>query len=126
MDIQRIRSEVSQALLQFALVEVHPTNDGGLYVKAGMQTSAGYTYILAIYFTDYPYQMPKVYVTKPALPSTMYKHRYDAGNICYLHPSMWNPGRHDLTFVLARAAKWLNKYDVWRQTGNWPGAEVRH
>jgi len=126
VDIQRIRSEVSQALLQFALVEVHPTSDGGVYVKAGMQTSAGCTYILAIYFADYPNQMPKVYVTKPALPSDMAKHRYNTGNICYLHPSMWNPGRHNLTFVLGRAAKWLNKYDVWRQTGNWPGAEVRH
>jgi NTE family protein len=53
-------------------------------------------------------------------------HRYDAGNICYLHQSFWNPGRHDLTFVLARAAKWLNKYEVWKQTRIWPGAEIRH
>jgi hypothetical protein len=39
---------------------------------------------------------------------------------------MWNPGIHSLAFVLARAAKWLNKYDVWRVRGKWPGAEIRH
>jgi hypothetical protein len=125
MDIQRIRSEVTQALVKFALVEVHPTADGGVFVKSGLQTSAGNTYIIAVYFAGYPYQMPTVQVLRPTLRSNAY-HRYTNGNLCYLHPSMWNPGRHDLTFVLARAAKWLNKYDVWCQTGNWPGAEVRH
>ena len=39
MDIPRIRSEVSQATTRFALVEAHPTNDGGVFVKAGLQTS---------------------------------------------------------------------------------------
>jgi hypothetical protein len=40
---------------------------------------------------------------------------------------MWNPGRHTLTFVLARLAKWLNKYDVWSANGGrWPGEEVKH
>ena len=28
-------------------------------------------------------------------------HRYQGGHICYLHPSMWNPGAHHLTFVIA-------------------------
>ena len=41
MDIPRIRSEVLQATLKFALVEAHPTNDGGVFVKAGPQTSVG-------------------------------------------------------------------------------------
>jgi hypothetical protein len=39
---------------------------------------------------------------------------------------MWNPGKHDLTFVLARTAKWLNKYEVFRITAKWPGAEMLH
>jgi hypothetical protein len=39
---------------------------------------------------------------------------------------MWNPGRHTLTFTIARAAKWLNKYEVWLATGQWPGAEMAH
>jgi hypothetical protein len=43
-----------------------------------------------------------------------------------MHPTMWNPGIHTLTFVIGRAAKWLAKYEVWRVNGEWPGAEIRH
>ncbi len=125
MDIQRIRSEVTQASREFALVEAQPTNDGGVLVKAGLQTSAGNAYVAAVYFPGYPNQMPKVFITKPALHLGS-PHRYTDGNICYLHPNMWNPGRHDLTFVLKHAAKWLNKYEVWRVKGAWPGAEIKH
>lgn len=127
MDIQRIRLEVAQAARQFAYVEAHPTNDGGVYVKAVMQTTAGKTYFLAIYFAGYPSSMPKVYVINPTLRPTSDNHMYKEGNICFLHPNMWNPGRHTLTFVLARVAKWLNKYDCWASNGgHWPGAEVKH
>jgi hypothetical protein len=122
MDIQRIRSEVAQATTKFALVEAHPTSDGGIFVKAGLQTSVGNAYVAAIYFPNYPNQMPTVYITKPAL--TPAHHQYKAGNICYLHPSMWNPGRHNLIFVLGRVAKWLNKYEILQENGRWPGEEV--
>jgi len=124
MDIQRIRSEVAQAARAFAYVEVYPTTDGGVFVKAALQTAIGNPYIVEILFSDYPYQMPRVFIIKPPLVSG--PHRYTDGNICFLHPNMWNPGRHNLTFVLARVAKWLNKYEVWRRTSNWPGAEIRH
>lgn len=124
MDIQRIRSEVIDAMRTFALVEAHPTSDGGIYVKAGLQTSVGNAYVAAIYFLNYPNQMPKVFITKPVLRPN--PHYYKEGNICYLLPQMWNPGRHDVTFVLGHAAKWLNKYEIWCQKGRWPGAEVKH
>jgi hypothetical protein len=125
MDIQRIRSEVTQATRAFALVEAHPTNDGGIFVKAGLQTSVGNMYIISIFFPDYPSRMPRVFILRPALRFGS-PHRYNEGNICYLHPSMWNPGRHDLTFVLGRTAKWLNKYDIWCQNNRWPGAGLSH
>jgi hypothetical protein len=125
MDIQRVRLEVAQAARTFAFVEAHPTNDGGVFVKTALQTTAGNAYVAAIYLPNYPSQMPKVYITRPTiLPGT--GHQYKDGNICFLHPNMWNPGRHDLTFVLSRIAKWLNKYEVWRIRGVWPGAEVKH
>ncbi len=127
MDIQRIRSEVIQAATQFAYVEAHPTSDGGVYVKSVMRTSAGKTYFLSLHFTDYPSRMPKVLVTNPTLRPTSDNHMYKDGQICFLHPNMWNPGRHNLTFVLGRVAKWLNKYDCWLANGgHWPGAEVTH
>jgi hypothetical protein len=124
MDIHRIHLEVIQAAQDFALVEAHPTSNGGVFVKAGLQTSVGSAYVAAIYFHNYPSEMPKVYITKPALQPS--KHRYQDGNICYLHPNMWNPGCHNLTFVLKHVAKWLNKYEVYRVKGQWPGAEINH
>jgi hypothetical protein len=126
MDIQRIRLEVIQATRTFALVEASPTSDGGICVKAGLQTSVGNAYVVTVYFPNYPSQMPKVFITAPAVKAGGTGHQYTDGKICYLHPNMWNPGLHDLTFVLARTAKWLNKYEVWHQRGIWPGAEMKH
>jgi hypothetical protein len=125
MDTQRIYREFQAASSTFAVMELHNDGQGGLYVKAALQTSAQQTYVIAIYFANYPSQMPKVYVTAPTL-ATHAPHRYNAGNLCYLHPNYWNPGLHTLEFVMLRIAKWLNKYDVWRTFGTWPGAEIVH
>ena len=82
-------------------------------------------YTLAVNFPDtYPSSMPKVFVRKPTLGDS--PHRFSNNQICYLHHSMWNPGRHDLLFVIARAAKWLSKYEIYRATGRWPGAGIPH
>jgi ubiquitin-protein ligase len=124
MDVHRIQREFSEAQKAFAYVELHPTSDGKVYARTALQTSSG-MYVLSIKFPDtYPNEMPRVFVDAPAITSA--PHRYQTGNICYLHPSMWNPGVHQLTFVIARAAKWLNKYEVWRSEGTWPGAEIKH
>ncbi len=125
MDIQRIRNEVAQAKLQFAYVEANPTTLGAIQVKVALQTSAGNTYIATIDFEDYPNRHPTVAITKPVLRTT-HPHRYTNGTICYIHPTMWNPGRHNLTFVIGRIAKWLNKYEIWNSRGRWPGAEIEH
>lgn len=124
MNIQRIQREFTDAQRTFAMVELHPTADGRVYVRTALQTATG-VYVVSIRFPDlYPNEMPRVYVDTPTIGTT--PHRYTQGNICYLHPSMWNPGIHNLTFVIGRAAKWLNKYEVWRVRGKWPGAEIKH
>jgi ubiquitin-protein ligase len=124
MDVSRIQREFSEAQKTFAYLELHPTTDGKVYAKTALQTVAG-MYVLSIKFPEsYPNEMPRVYVDAPAITNA--PHRYNAGNICYLHPSMWNPGTHHLTFVIGRAAKWLSKYEVWRSRGKWPGAEIKH
>jgi ubiquitin-protein ligase len=124
MDIPRINREFNDAVKTFAMLELRPTADGNVFAKTALQTGAS-TYVLSVKFPDsYPNEMPRVFVDAPALLAS--PHRYNAGNICYLHPSMWNPGIHNLTFVIARAAKWLSKYEVWRVKGTWPGAEIKH
>jgi hypothetical protein len=124
MDINRIRREFWDAERSFAYLELRPTIDGKVYARAALQ-AAKQMYVVSIRFPDnYPYEMPRVRVDAP--PVTYSPHRYQDGNICYLHPSMWNPGAHNLSFVIGRAAKWLSKYEVWKRNGQWPGAEIRH
>ena len=125
MDIRRIRQEIAAAKQEFEYLESYHDSQGNPYVRVALQTIKR-IYILQILFpSTYPYDMPKVYVKKPALSSNAY-HTFRDGNICYQHPTTWNPGRHDLSHVIARAAKWLNKYEVWLRTGKWPGREVKH
>jgi hypothetical protein len=75
-------------------------------------------------FTGYPSTMPKVQVIAPAV--THSKHMYTSGHICYMHPNMWNPARHDLKFVLAQTAVWLAKHEVYKVKGVWPGPQLAH
>lgn len=125
MDLARVLREIEEAKRAFSMVESHPTADGSLSVLCALQT-LNRIYTLAITFPDsYPNSAPQVHVRKPALNGSA-PHRYTNGHICYIHPTMWNPGRHHLTFAIARTAKWLNKYEVWLQTGLWPGAEIQH
>lgn len=124
MDLNRIHTEFAEAQGTFAYLELQPTGNGNVYARTALQTPAA-TYVLSVKFPDtYPYEMPRVYVDAPAI--TVAPHRYQGGHICYMHPTMWNPGIHNLKFVIGRAAKWLNKYEVWRQRGKWPGAEIKH
>ena len=124
MDIHRLRDQIAIAQAHFTNVEIRYTAQGAICAKLALQTSAGTIYILSMSFDGYPHQMPRVVVDLPTIVAS--PHRYSDGNICYMHPSMWNPGIHDVKFVVARTAKWLNKYEIWKRTGRWPGAELRH
>lgn len=120
----RISDEITSAQRYFDYVENHSSDSDGMMVLVALQTNMR-IYTLEISFPQsYPNIMPSVRVRKPTLSST--KHVYLNGRICYLHPHMWNPGRHDLTFVIQRAAKWLAKYEVFQKTGKWPGASLEH
>ena len=124
MSVARIRGEIVAAQQYFDYVEGHPTPEGGVMALIALETSR-HVYTLAVSFPEYyPHGMPAVHVRKPALAPS--PHQYTTNRICYLHSHMWNPGRHDLTFVIQRAAKWLAKYEVYQQTGKWPGAGIAH
>ncbi len=125
MDTYRIQNEFNEARKYFENIELYPTTDGKVYVKAALQPTVQQMYIITINFSDnYPNVMPSVFVTRPTIDLS--PHRYNTGNICYLHPAMWNPGVHNVLFVIQRAAKWLSKYEVWKRNRNWPGAETKH
>ncbi len=124
MNLQRIQWEIRQAMEHFPNIESYTTMGGGLYIKAALQTSVGQMYVISVTFVGYPSEMPKVVVITPAV--THSKHMYKTGNICYMHPTVWNPAKHDLKFVLAQAAVWLNKHEVYKQKGVWPGRGLQH
>lgn len=125
MNIFRIRSEFDEAKSQFSHIELYPTSNGNVYIKIALQ-AAQQLYIASIHFPDtYPNEMPKVYIIKPKFTVSP-PHFFNTGNICYLHSRMWNPGIHDLSFVVKRTAKWLNKYEVWKRTTIWPGVSISH
>ena len=124
MDVQRIRWEIQRATAQFPNIETYPSIDGGMYIKALLQTSVGQMYVLCVTFIGYPFEIPKVRVISPVV--THSKHMYTSGNICYMHPSLWNPAKHDLVFVLAQSSVWLNKHEVYKQKGVWPGPGLPH
>ena len=125
MDSSRIKREFDFAKQYFSYLELHLTDQGKLYVKAVLKPSSLQYYSVSIYFPNsYPNEMPTVYVIRPEIDSA--PHQYKKGNICYLHPTMWNPGVHNLNFVVLRTAKWLSKYEVWKQKRIWPGAAISH
>lgn len=127
MNVARVRREIEEASQYFNYVEGHRTAEGGVTALIALETSRR-IYTLNVYFPEsYPNDMPEVYVRRPALEGSPHRYKSNKNNkICYLHPHFWNPGRHDLTFVIQRAAKWLAKYEVFRNTGKWPGAGINH
>lgn len=124
MNLARVHREIAHAKQYFDYVEGHPTAGGGVTALIALQTSKC-IYTLNVDFPEhYPSSMPEVHVRRPVLE--MSPHKFSSNRICYLHPHMWNPGRHNLTFVIQRAAKWLAKYEVYLQTREWPGAEIKY
>lgn len=124
MNVQRVQLDIQQAMGQFPNIETYPTSSGGIYIKVLLQTSVGQMYVISVSFVDYPAEMPRVTVVTPAV--THGKHMYTSGNICYMHPSVWNPAKHDLTFALAQTAVWLNKHEIYKLKGIWPGPGMAH
>ena len=124
MNLARVRQEIAAAQRYFDYVEGHPTVEGSVMALVALETSRQ-VYTMDVTFPDsYPNAMPEVHVRRPGLQSS--PHRFPNDRICFLHTHMWNPGRHDLTFVIQRAAKWLAKYEVYLQTRKWPGAGIAH
>lgn len=124
MNIQRVRNDIAVALGHFPNIETYTTTSGGLYIKAALQTSVGQMYVIMVTFLDYPSAMPKVSVVTPTVQHSM--HMYNTGHICYMHPNFWNPARHDLKFVLYQTAVWLNKHEIYKYKGVWPGPQLEH
>ncbi len=66
----------------------------------------------------YPSIAPKIYADplKDNAP-----HRWQDGSLCILGAmASWNPGKHNIAFVLDLSRKWLDHYCKWKSSGKWP------
>ncbi|HEV7659866.1 MAG TPA: hypothetical protein VGO55_08480 [Allosphingosinicella sp.] len=47
-------------------------------------------------------------------------HRWQDGSLCIFGAmELWNPGQHDVSYVLRLARHWLANLAVWKTTGKW-------
>jgi hypothetical protein len=65
----------------------------------------------------YPNVPPKVFV-KP-LPDTC-PHRWQDQSLCVFGTmGQWNPGQHNVVYVLRLARQWLSHFSTWQKKGRW-------
>lgn len=71
----------------------------------------------------YPNASPKVYAAP--VPDGA-PHCWEDGSLCIFGATaVWNPGRHDVAYVLKHARKWVQGLEAWKANGAWPGGEVK-
>jgi len=65
----------------------------------------------------YPNACPKVYANP--IPDGC-PHRWEDGSLCIFGAmDVWNPGKHDVIYVVSLARRWLAHFATWKQTGAW-------
>lgn len=76
-----------------------------------------------LYSIDFPYSPPRVYPIEPKIKKS--RHIYEDGHLCLLNPDerIWNANVTAAT-VISWVAKWFHCYEVWLDTGEWPGKEA--
>jgi len=93
--------------------------------EGALDTQCGNTYGLRIELNNYPFSLPKIrpkdWTIHPSAP-----HQFNDGSICVMRSDQWH--RHfTVALVIAKAAIWLGKYEIWKRNGNyWPGLGQSH
>ena len=102
------------------------SNGGSIVAAEGaLDTQYNNTYGLRIELSNYPFSLPKItpkgWQIHPSAP-----HHFNDGSICVMRSDQWR--RHfTVALVIAKAAIWLAKYEIWKRNGNyWPGLGQTH
>lgn len=101
------------------------TNGNITAAEGALDTQCNNTYGIRIVLDNYPYALPKVH-PKGWTVHPEVKHRFIDGSLCVMRTDQWR--RHfTVALVVAKAAIWLNKYELWKRNGHyWPGLEQKH
>lgn len=72
--------------------------------------------------SNYPYDMPAVV---PLNWTAAGPHIYANGHLCVMKTDQWR-NAYTITLMVAKAAVWVNKYEIYKRYGSWPGNEQFH
>lgn len=128
-DLGRSRWAVEREKLksQFPGFRFYTLDERVSSVKGNLTTNYGNTYFVNIKIPeDYPYVLPDIELPYHSTASGC-PHRYTGDRICVMRSAQWSASL-SLAFLVAKAAIWLNKYDLWKNKGKrrWPGRGQSH
>lgn len=93
-------------------------------VQGYLRTNYGNSYLVRVEIpSTYPYSCPSISLPQDTIDSDC-PHKYSLDEICVMKSEQWSSNL-SLAFMVAKAAVWLNKYDLWRYNGKirWPGKD---
>jgi len=118
---ERLAVEMRAVQERFPSFEFRRIRDGGLCLKGKLRTLSGATHdVVLVYSSNFPQTAPKVY----PIPRRDGPHQYSDGSMCLYgtNDRVWL-STSTAPVILALAALWLHAYDIYRQTGRWPGRQ---
>ena len=90
-----------------------------------IDTQHNNTYGIRVTLDNYPYALPKVFPKGWAIDPAV-THRFRDGSLCIMKSAQWRQ-YFTVALVVAKAAIWLGKYELWKRNGHrWPGLEQPH
>ncbi|MCH7606179.1 MAG: hypothetical protein IH962_03395 [Chloroflexi bacterium] len=114
-----------QAMARFySGMELGQAPDGDLSWQGPVRTWAGNSYqIMLRYPHRFPYAPPRAFVLEPKIAES--RHIYKDGHLCLFHvdDKAWKP-EGTAALVMTWVCLWLHCYEVWQETGEWPGEEA--
>jgi hypothetical protein len=118
------RAEKEMLMMEDNTNAIAFTRDEKLIWSETVYTDFGTRFSLLIE-TDYGYpsQSPNVYVTDPNIEYEDGKHMYSDGHLCLFEPDVYS-SRWSVLQIRNMAASWCFCYEVYSETGTWPGAEA--
>lgn len=123
--LSRIEAEKRKLKLHFPQFSIYDSGGTILEARGWLKTNAGNTYGILIKATSkYPYELPTVHPQDWTVKSGT-PHLYQGGSLCIMRAAQWTFS-FTIAFVVAKTALWLNKYEVFKTSGRWPGKGQTH
>ena len=90
-----------------------------------LETQYSNSYGVRVVLEEFPDALPRVFPKGWAVHPNV-THKFNDGSICIMKSIQWRRN-FTVALVVAKAAIWLGKYEMWKRNGHtWPGLEQRH